>query len=306
MLDLKRLGHLVVLADERHFARAAERVHLSQPAFSRSIQSMEQDLGMRLFDREGGPVRPTPAGRFLIERARTLLSQARGLQRDARLYRDGQLGDTAFGAGPYPAATLMPQVLATLRREYPAVGLRLEMNNWQGLHQRLLAEDIEFFVADVRDVPADSKLQLQSVGRQAAHLFVHAAHALAGRRCSFAQAWSHGLASTRIPSPVQALLARLVGLAPGEPLVPAVECDDVALLRTLALTTDSVVALPDAAVRDALSAGTLVLLDVSDLPPVYSEMGVVTLADRTPSPMAHKAIACLRAVARDVNVPVLP
>ncbi len=46
-VDLKRLSHLVVLADECHFARAAERVHLSQPAFSRSIQSIERDLGMQ-------------------------------------------------------------------------------------------------------------------------------------------------------------------------------------------------------------------------------------------------------------------
>ena len=116
MLNLKRLGHLVALADELHFARAAERVHLSQAAFSRSIQSIEQDLGMRLFDREAGPVKATPAGEFVIERARRLLFDARSLQRDAALYRDSQLGDTAFGAGPYPAATIMPTVLSTLRR----------------------------------------------------------------------------------------------------------------------------------------------------------------------------------------------
>ena len=78
-MDLKRLGHLVALADECHFARAAERVHLSQPAFSRSIQTIESDLGMRLFDRESGQVKPTPAGAFLIERARRLLFDARCL-----------------------------------------------------------------------------------------------------------------------------------------------------------------------------------------------------------------------------------
>ena len=99
MVDLKRLAHLVALADECHFARAADRVHLSQPAFSRSIQSIESDLGMRLFDRETGPVRPTPAGEFMIERARRLLFDARCLQRDAMLYRDSQLGERVSVTG---------------------------------------------------------------------------------------------------------------------------------------------------------------------------------------------------------------
>lgn len=305
MVDLKRLAHLVALADECHFARAADRVHLSQPAFSRSIQSIESDLGMRLFDRETGPVRPTPAGEFMIERARRLLFDARCLQRDAMLYRDSQLGDTAFGAGPFPASTVMPVALAALRRDHPTIGLRVEMNNWQQLLQRLLAEDIEFFVADVRDLPSDPKVQVSPIGRQMAHLYVHAGHPLAARRCHFAEAWAHGLATTRVPSPVKTLLGRLIGLPPGTEIVPAIECDDVALLRTLALSTDSVVALPDAAVRQELRTKTLRLVDVSDLPPVYSEMGVVTLVNRTPSPMAQRAIACIREVARDINVPPL-
>src|SRR5574337_443604 len=97
MIDLKRLAHVVALADEGHFGRAAERVHLSQPAFSRSIQAIESDLGLRLFDRGTDGAKPTPAGGFLIERARRLLFDARCLQRDAALYRDSKLGDTAFG-----------------------------------------------------------------------------------------------------------------------------------------------------------------------------------------------------------------
>src|SRR5262245_1468231 len=302
MIDLKRLGHLVALAEERHFARAAERVHLSQPAFSRSIQSIEQELGMRLFDRESGDVKPTPAGAFLIERARRLLFDARCLQRDAMLYRDSQLGDTAFGAGPFPAATIVPTVVLALRRQYPAVNLRLETNNAQLLLQRLLAEDIEFFVADVRDLPPDPTLQVQSLGRQPAHLFARGGHPLAGRPCTFAQVHQFGLASIWLPTPMKVLLARLLGLPPGTDPPLAVECDDMSLLRTLALSTDTVVASSDAWLQDDVRAGTLVQLEVEDLPPVFSEMGIVTLLNRTPSSMAQRAIACVREVAASINV----
>jgi DNA-binding transcriptional LysR family regulator len=304
MVDLKRLGHLVALADECHFARAAERVHLSQPAFSRSIQAIERDVGMRLFDRETGEVKATPAGTFLIERARRLLFDARCLQRDATLYRESQLGDTAFGAGPFPAATIVPLAVLALRRRYPSVGLRLEMNNWQLLFERLLAEDIEFFVADVRDLPADSRIAVSSLGRQPAHLFARRGHPLAGKRSSFAQAWQFGLAAIRLPKPMKALVARLAGLPPGQDPVLAVECDDLSLLRKLALATDTVIAAPQAGMRDDVLAGSLVRLAIKDLPDVYAEMGVVTLTNRTPSPMAQRAIACVREIAKGVNVPV--
>jgi DNA-binding transcriptional LysR family regulator len=302
-MDLKRLSHLLALADERHFARAAERVHLSQPAFSRSIQSIERELAMRLFDRETGDVRPTPAGLFVIERARRLLFDARSLQRDVALYRDSQLGDTAFGAGPIPATTIMPLVLPTLRRQHPGVGLRLEVSNWQLLYERLLAEDIEFFVADVRDIPADARVDISSIGRQPGHLFARAGHPLASRRCRFAETWACGVAATKLPLQVKAFMGQLLGLPRGTSPVLALECDDTALLRALAHSTDTVIAISDAALRDDLRAGTIVQLDVTDLPEAYVEMGIVALSNRTPSPMAEQAMSCVREVASGLNVP---
>ena len=303
-MDLKRLGHLLALADERHFARAAERVHLSQPAFSRSIQSIERDLGLRLFDRETGDVRPTPAGLFVIERARRLLFDARSLQRDVALYRDSQLGDTAFGAGPIPATTIMPRVIPTLRQQHPGVGLRLEISNWQLLYERLLAEDIEFFVADVRDLPADPRVDVSSIGRQPGHLFVRAEHPLAGQRCNFKQAWAYGVAANKLPLQVKALMGQLLGLPRGVNPVLALECDDTALLRALARTTDTVIATSDAALHDDVQAGGLVQLDIADLPQAHVEMGIVSLANRSLSPMAVRVMDCVQEVARSLNIQV--
>jgi DNA-binding transcriptional LysR family regulator len=298
-MDLKRLQHLVALADERHFARAAERVHLSQPAFSRSIRALEDQAGLALFDREAG--RPTPAGEFLVERARRLLFDSRCLRRDVELYRCSELGDTAFGMGPFPAATLLPGLLLELRTRHPQVRLRVEVSNWALLVERLLAEDIEFFAADVRDVPELPQIAVQPIGRQAGGLYVRAAHPLAGRPCGIEEAWACGVAATRLPAAVHRTLARLLGLRKGEASPLAVECDDVGILRGLALTTDTVCAMTHAAVRFDVEAGTLVKLAVKGLPDLSSEMGVVTLHQRTPSPLAARALELLRRVAASVN-----
>jgi DNA-binding transcriptional LysR family regulator len=301
LADLKRLSHLVALADECHFARAAGRVHLSQPAFSRSIQLLENQVGMRLFDRETGDVKPTPAGLFLVDRARRLLFEARNLQRDTQLYRDASLGDTAFGAGPFPAATIMPRVVIELRNQYPGVGLRLEMNNWKLLYQRLCEEDIEFFVADVSDLPPDPKITITSVGRQPGHIFARAGHPLAAKPCKLAQVWKCGVASAKWPTGVTAVIGRLIGLAPGEVPVLALECDDFSVLRTLALSTDTLIGVSDVSCRVDVESGALVRLEVKDLPELHAEMGIVVLANRTPSPMARRAIGCVQKVASEVN-----
>ena len=301
-MDLKRLRHLVALADESHFARAAERVHLSQPAFSRSIQALEGQAGLALFDRATG--RPTPAGAFLVERARRLLFDARCLERDVDLYRDGQLGDTAFGAGPFPAATLLPAVLATLRAEHPQVHLRVEISNWALLLERLVAEDIEFFIAESRDIPELETVAVHLLGRQPGRFYVRRKHPLAGRACSIAEAWAYGVASTRLPAAVKTTIGRLLGLKKGESVPLAVECDDVGLLRGLALATDTVLGSTDVAVASEVRAGTLVPLRIEGLPPLAPEMGLVTLRQRTPSPMARRAMACVEARAAAVNEPV--
>ncbi|MGH8440901.1 MAG: helix-turn-helix domain-containing protein [Pseudomonas sp.] len=68
-IDLKRIRHTVLLSEELHFSRAAERANLSQTAFSRSIQSLEADLGVRLFDRDTRSVMLTAAGREVSARA---------------------------------------------------------------------------------------------------------------------------------------------------------------------------------------------------------------------------------------------
>ena len=98
LIDLKRIRHLVILADELNFSRAAIRVSLSQTAFSRSIQSLERDLSLRLFDRDTRSVQLTTAGRQLLVRARALLNMADTLTAEANHIATAEGGELKFGA----------------------------------------------------------------------------------------------------------------------------------------------------------------------------------------------------------------
>ena len=287
-MDLKRWTHVVAVADRRSFVRAAEQVHLSQPALTRSIQAAEAELDLQLFDRRGNKVVATPAGEFVIARARQLVFNSRCLQRDVELYRSHALGDTAFGVGPFPAATFLAPLLTKLRREFPAINLRVEVSNWQQLLQRLLAEDIEFFVSDTRDLPSDTGTIIRPLRPEPGGFYVREGHPLASTTSvTLPELWTHGVVSVRLPTGVRTLIAGALGLPAGTDLSLALQCDDVEVLKAVALAGDSVLAAPHAAVKKECGEHTLRMLNVTGLPPLASRMGLVTLQGRTPSPMAE-------------------
>jgi len=301
-MELRALRHAVALADELNFARAAARVHLTQSALSRSILTLEAELEARLFDRDLRHVALTPLGRQFIERARGLLFEAGSLKREVDLLRAGEMGDVAFGAGPFPAASLLPPVLAEMTRSYPRVRVQVEVNNSSHLTARLLEEGIEFFVADLRSVPRHPRLALRPFARQSGGLFCRAAHPLAGRRMhEAAEILRYPLLSAQLPEAVSAQVAAYLGLAPGA-LPLNLVCDSPALLAQVALETDAVLMSTHAALRTELAAGSLVALRLPQANLPGAEIGIVSLAGRSASPPAQWLIEHMNLQANHLKI----
>jgi DNA-binding transcriptional LysR family regulator len=296
-MDLKRMQHVIALADERNFRAAADRVHLTQPAFSRSIQAAEEEWGMKLFDRGGagrGGVVCTAAGAHVVDRIRRVVDDWRALERDVVLYRDHEIGDLCMGMGPYAANTYLGPLLLDLRGRHPAVKLRVQVNNPAVLMQYVHREEHDFFFGDVRHARSDPAFDITPVGGQPGALYVRSGHPLlSSRTLLMADLAPFGLVTSRLPEEVQTVLCKLMGLTMEEGLPIAVECDDIQLLKTLVLGTESVmVAVPDL-VREELKAGTLQALTPQDLPQVHTALGVVSLRGRTLSPVATYAVGFL-------------
>ena len=293
-MNIRRLQHLVALADEGNFRRAAERVHLSQPAFSRSIQAAESELGLKLFDRGSQEAKPTPAGAFVVERARSLLQQTRNLERDVSLYRDRAIGDLVFGSGPFPSASLVPELIADLRRHYPAVGVCVHVNNPHHLLNYVRREEHEFFVANTVDVPRDGAFHIQRIGTIPGGLYVRHGHPLLARRhVVLADVLAYGIATGRLPPDTTARLLKVVGQPPDAKLPIAVECDDTYLLRRVALDSDTVIISSADLLAEDIKRKEIHEVLPRDLPQQVSHLGIVTLAGRTPSPVAAYAMRFL-------------
>lgn len=298
-MNIRRLSHLVALADEGNFHRAAERVHLSQPAFSRSIQAAEAEFGLKLFDRGTVEARCTPSGEFVIERARRLLMESRRLERDVTLLRERAIGDIAFGSGPIPAARLVPSVLCEMRQRYPAVSARVTVTNSHQLMGHVRAEEHDFYIGDTRGVPRDGTFAIQLIGRPAAGFYVRAGHPLLRQAViHMADTVPFGLAMGRLPAEINTGLLQLMGLLPEAKLPVALECDDVHLMKRITLSTDLVMLGTDDLLAGEIAEGKIRPLPLEDLPPTYSELGIVSLQGRTPSPIAEYAMARLAELAQ--------
>ena len=290
-MDLKRLKHVVALADTRNFGRAAEQCHLSQSAFSRSIQAAEDELELPLFVRGTLEVRCTPAGEFVLERARKLLFENRCLERDLCLYRERLMGDLAFGVGPYPAATMVPDLLIDLRARFAQVKVRVEVNNAKYLVAHLRAEELDFYLADLRNVPEAPDLEFTRISVLEAGFFVRASHPLLTQtQITGADVLHYGLASVQVHDSILLFLGPLMGLPAGTRMPLALECDDLSLLKRVAMATDTVLACPLAGAQDAVAARTLVRITVAGLPTLGSDLGVVALKGRSFSPSARYAV----------------
>lgn len=303
-MDLKRLTHLIALAEEQNFGRASKRAHISQPALSRSVQAAEAELGLQLFDRGNAKVTCTPAGVFFIERARKLVLQSRRLERDVSLYRERVMGDVAFGVSPFPAATLLPPLIIDLRKSFPAVNSRVHVNNCKVLSELLRKEEIDFFVAHARDVPGDADFVLATIGRQRARFYVRSGHPLLARLpVRLADLTPYGLATGRLPKEAEAVLRKMMGRADHESLPIALECDDIQLVKRITLGTDTVMVGSEGIVREELAAGLLQALEMDAFPRAYAQISLVTLRGRSHSPMAEYAINFLTQLAaqRDIG-----
>ena len=124
-MELRHLRYFVAVAEERHFGRAAARLHIAQPPLSQQIRRFEAELGEPLLYRTTRSVELAPAGEVLLERAREILAAVDAAIDDARRAARGEYGRLAVGFTGSSTYELLPALAAALRRELPGVVLDL-------------------------------------------------------------------------------------------------------------------------------------------------------------------------------------
>jgi len=307
--DLRALAHARALADHASFARAARALHITQPALSRSIQQLERRLGVRLFDRGRGRVEPTETGRLFLVYARELLARASDLSREMAVIKGTGTGRLAIGAGTYPAEGIVDTAVAALLRQYPALSLRVVVDNWSNLLELLRKREVDLVIAEATLARADPELEVTALARYQGYFVVRPDHPLTRlRTVKLPEVLDYPIVSTaRLPA---RLLDPLLKGARAEPSsrsveIPSVTCESLAMMKRVAAISDAVAILPlKMAVRE-IEAGELAALPLAE-PWLNASFAVIRLARRSLSPEGETLVRILLAnhenFARDERV----
>lgn len=136
-MNLRDLRYLIVLADLRHFGRAADACHVSQPTLSTQIRKLEEELGVQLIERAPRQVMLTPIGRDIVERARRVIAEVEQMRESARRTADPEAGSVRLGLFPTLAPYLLPHVVPNIRKRFPRLELLLVEERTEVLLQML-------------------------------------------------------------------------------------------------------------------------------------------------------------------------
>lgn len=142
-MTLNELRYIVAVARERHFGKAAEACHVSQPTLSVAVRKLEDELGVTLFERRKGEVAVTPIGEQIISRAQRLLEEVSGIRQVAEQGKDQLAGPLRLGAiytiGPY----LLPHLIPNLAKIAPQMPLVVEENYTAVLSEKLKQGELD-------------------------------------------------------------------------------------------------------------------------------------------------------------------
>jgi len=178
--ELAELRCFVVVGETLHFGHAAARLNMTQPPLSRRIALLEQKLGVKLFERGRRSVNITPAGRYFLQEARSILRRAEDSAVETRLAAEGALGTLTIGFTSSVGYVLLPSLIALHHKRYP--GMRFACKELLIDEQLRLLDSGALDIAIIRP-PVDAKrFHSRTVMRDRWALALPSGHALTRRR----------------------------------------------------------------------------------------------------------------------------
>ncbi|MBL8310476.1 MAG: LysR family transcriptional regulator [Burkholderiales bacterium] len=298
-MNLRQLDHLLAVADVGSFSGAADKLHLTQSALSRSIQALEADLSALLIDRIGKKNELTPVGQAVAARARQLLHDAAELRRTAELARTAALGELRIGLGAGPSAVLLVPFMRHMATHH--AGVRVVVSRGSPAQQLALLRDrqLDVLAIDSRRIPAAADLRIEPISEMRAAFLCRRGHPLLTRarrrRIPFADVRRYPLACTPISTEVAQYLVSRYGPDAAPDVAVHLQCDEITELLAVVRQSDAIFLGVAATAAASIMRGELAELPVD--PPFEggAKFAFVTLNGRTEAP----SMAIFRAFVRE-------
>jgi len=286
VIDAEGLRAFVTVADCASFSRAAERMHLSQPAVSKRIDTLERRLGVKLLDRMGKQIRTTPAGESVLARSRRVLGELEDLERSLSVDAGMDAGVLRFGASHHVGLHRLPRSLERFHRLYPGVRLDLQFLDSERGCTGVDRGDLEFAAVTL---PAQSAtLDLIPVWSDPMAVVVCHGHELANRSAPTRGELLHYPALLPAPGTItRGIIARALTLPNLELEMTSNHLEVLKVLTAIGLGWS---ALPN-----TLIDGALEVVQIENIE-IVRTLGIAIRRGRTLSHAARKMIDLIREV----------
>ncbi len=279
-MTLVQLRHLVALAETGSFVQASRTLFLTQPALTRSIQTLEDELGGRLFDRLGRRIALTPFGTEVLQRARRLVADAEALKQTGKGLHAGLVGQLRIGLSSGPGALLSNPLMLHMAENHPKLQLQISRGNTAVLIDALRDQRLDAAVVDVRSARPSADLQIALTFELDAGFLVRPGHPLVqrGRPVHIDDVLSYPVASTPLSDEVARILIGRYGPQANPDDMVTLRSDETLSIVEVARRSDAIVLTANAA------ADGLVPLDITPALAATARFGLVTLSRRQEAP----------------------
>lgn len=176
-MELRHFSAFLAVAQELHFGRAAETLHIAQPALSQMIRSLEKDLDVQLFERTTRRVRLTSSGEALLEPARAIQAQVEGARRIARAAKEGVVGRVRIGFGGTSGYSILSLLAREVAHRQPGISLELHPQTYSG--ESALAVRDGTMDMGIISPPAPAGIAVHVIRQERVMVAVPASHELA-------------------------------------------------------------------------------------------------------------------------------
>jgi LysR family pca operon transcriptional activator len=242
MLELRHLRHLMAVTSHKTVQAAAEALHLTQPALTKSIARFEEELDAKLFDRRGRRLVLTELGERLVERSEDLLRHVRELEEEVDLWKGIGTGEVAIGVDAEAELSLLPEVLEAFVPAHPMVQVTVRSGNTDTLLPALLRGELHFLVSDAELADKREDLEVLRLTADPLAAALRPGHPLSRKRNPGpADLEAHPLAGAPAAPRFERWSDERARQEGVEPIRVALRCDNYEVLVRLAESSNTIV-----------------------------------------------------------------
>jgi DNA-binding transcriptional LysR family regulator len=301
-LHIRQITHFLAIVEEGSFGKAAQRVHLTQPALSKSIRQLEERLQARLIDRTPQGVTPTGFGLAFMDHARAIRTEISHAVAQLREMQGLRTGSVSVGVGPSVASGVLPYVMARIVSAHPEITVNVTEGLSDILAKGLLCGELDFVIGARLDFESSAEISNEPLYVDRCGIVARAGHPiLNGPIPSISELAKRSWILTRRPETLRTKFDDIFRRHELDPPSPSAQTNSISFMRDAIAETDLLSFLPQIMVLRERMAGRLTILEHPDC---YWERTVFFShrKRRTLSPLSRHFAKTVRAVIAELGI----